>query len=177
MKIFTIVGGVNGVGKSSFIGALKKSAIVDAGKTTADVGDNALNEIRDRIAEGASVIYETTLSKNIGMFAKEVKNLGFRIRLIYIGLDTLGESLQRIENRVLRGGHAALANDVARCFERRWETIGTVLPYCDEAVFFDNDNGFVMVAAYRNGELIKDTENSCAWIDELEVYLKANDKN
>ena len=42
-----------------------------------------------------------------------------------------------------------------------------MLPYCDEARFFDNDNGFVEVAEYRNGELIPRVSNPPRWLREL----------
>ena len=90
-----------------------------------------------------------------------------------MGLDTVQESLQRIENRVRRGGHNIPHDDVTRRFEGRWEAVAKVLPYCDEAEFYDNNNGFVMVAVYRNGELRRVRENTCTWIDELGAYLKA----
>ena len=46
MKVYTIIGGVNGVGKSSFTGVLKGSRldlgiIVDVDKITAELGGNA----------------------------------------------------------------------------------------------------------------------------------------
>ena len=44
-------------------------------------------------------------------------------------------------------------DDVIRRFAGRWEAVSKVLPYCDEAEFYDNDNGFALVAEYRNGEL------------------------
>lgn len=37
--------------------------------------------------------------------AKQVKELGYHVRVFYVGLDTLDESLTRIQNRVRRGGH------------------------------------------------------------------------
>ena len=44
--------------------------------------------------------------------------------------------------------------------------LAAVLPYCDEAVFFDNDNGFVEIANYRNGE-ITIRPNAASWIKTL----------
>lgn len=38
-----------------------------------------------------------------------------------------------------------------RRFAGRVRALASVLPYCDEATFFDNDNGFAAVAEYRNG--------------------------
>ena len=59
-----------------------------------------------------------------------------------------------------------------RRFAGRWEALRTVLPFCDEAAFYDNDNGFIEVAAYRNGELILEGERRPRWIAELAEYLK-----
>ncbi|RAZ93943.1 hypothetical protein DK853_37705, partial [Klebsiella oxytoca] len=52
------------------------------------------------------------------------------------------------------------------------EALRAVLPFCDEAAFYDNDNGFVEVAAYRNGELILEGDHRPRWIVELAGYLK-----
>lgn len=187
MKIYTIVGGVNGVGKSSFTGVLKErttdlGTIIDVDKTTVDLGGNALaggkaalKKIRECIDKGLSFTQETTLSGyKTEATAKEVKELGYSVRLFYVGLDTVNESLQRIENRVRRGGHNIPHDDVTRRFEGRWEAVAKVLPYCDEAEFYDNDNGFVKVAEYRNGEFRRIGTNTCTWVDELGAYLKAN---
>ena len=59
-----------------------------------------------------------------------------------------------------------------RRFAGRWEAVAKVLPYCDEAHFFDNYNGFVEVAEYVNGELIVKGNRLPAWVKELQEYLK-----
>ncbi len=69
------------------------------------------------------------------------------------------------------GGHDIPEPDVLRRFAGRWEAVAKVLPYCDEARFFDNDNGFVEVAEYLNGELILKGDRRPAWIRELAAYL------
>ena len=105
--------------------------------------------------------------------AKQVKELGYHVRMFYVGLDTLDESLLRIQNRVRRGGHDIPNDDVSRRFSSRWEALAKVLPYCDEAEFYDNDNGFVKVAEYRNGEFRTVGKRTPNWISELQDYLKA----
>ena len=159
MKIHTIIGGVNGVGKSSFIGVLKElttdlGIIIDTDKLAAELGGDvcagdmaAKKKIRACIDKKLSLTQETTLSGyKTEATAKEVKELGYHVRLFYVGLDTVDESLQRIENRVKRGGHNIPQDDVNRRFQGRWEAVAKVLPYCDEAEFYDNNNGFVKVA-------------------------------
>lgn len=96
---------------------------------------------------------------------------GYRVQLYYIGLDSAAESISRIANRVKRGGHDIPTPDVERRFASRWEAVAKVLPYCDEAEFYDNDNGFVLVAEYRNGELRTVGSLVPAWLKELRAYL------
>lgn len=184
MKTYTIIGGVNGVGKSSFTGVLKERStdlgtIIDVDKITAELGGNpldggkaALRRISECIEKGVSFTQETTLSgRKTEATAKQVAQLGYCVRLYYIGLDTVEESLARIENRVRRGGHNISDDDVNRRFAGRWEAVSKVLPYCDEAEFYDNDNGFVKVAEYRNGEL-RTVGNRCPkWLNDLQQYL------
>ena len=184
MKTYTIIGGVNGVGKSSFTGVLKERStdlgmIVDVDKITAELGGNALaggkaalRKISECIDKGISFTQETTLSgRKTEATAKQVKELGYHVRLFYIGLDSAEESLSRISNRVKRGGHDIPQDDVVRRFAGRWEAVSKVLPYCDEAEFYDNDNGFVLVAEYRNGEIRTIGSRRPQWLMELIQYL------
>ena len=165
MRVYTIVGGVDGVGKSSFLGVLKEVDPI--------VGVlAALDQIPACIDRRISFTQETTLSgRKTETTAKQVKDLGYHVRLFYIGLDTAAESLARIQNRVRRGGHDIPENDVERRFAGRWEAVSKVLPYCDEAEFYDNDNGFVKVAEYRNGELRTIGKHLPLWLRDLQEYL------
>lgn len=185
MKYYTIIGGVNGVGKSSFTGALKGTrtdlgVIVDVDQITAALGGNVLEggkesirRLENCLKKGVSFTQETTLSGyRTERTARKARDLGYAVRLYYIGLDTAAESMARIENRVRRGGHSIPENDVERRFAGRWEAVEKVLPYCDTAEFYDNDNGFVKVAEYRNGELLLLGNHRPQWILELQEFLK-----
>ncbi len=187
MRTYTIIGGVNGVGKSSFTGVLKERCtdlgiIIDVDKITAELGGNALaggkaalKKINECIDKGVSFTQETTLSgRRTETTAREVVENGYRVRLYYIGLDSAAESVFRIANRVKRGGHDIPTQDVERRFAGRWEAVTKVLPYCDEAEFYDNDNGFVLVAEYRNGELRTVGSLVPGWLKELRAYLDSS---
>ena len=180
MKVFTFIGGVNGEGKSSLTGSLKAErtdlgVIVDPDKITAETGGDeyeggklAVERIERALADGINLTQETTLSGGYPKrLAKRAKETGYYIRLYYVGLDTLSESLHRIQNRVAKGGHDIPYHDVERRFSRRFADVVKLLPYCDEAKFFDNDNGFVLVAEYRNGELLPVGDKRPAWLLEL----------
>ena len=179
MKLYTIIGGVNGCGKSSLTGALKAERsdlglIIDVDKLAAQLGSPveggkaAVRKIDECLEKGISFTQETTLSgARTERTIRRAKERGYTIRLYYIGLDTMEESLGRIANRVAKGGHDIPREDVERRFQSRFSDVLRVLPYCDEARFFDNDNGFVEVAEYRNGELIPRVSNPPRWLLEL----------
>ena len=177
MKIYTIIGGVNGAGKSSLTGALKSERtdlgiIIDVDKLTAAMGGDrlaggkaAIAKINECIERGVCFTQETTLAgKRTARLAREK---GYYIRLYYIGIGSEAESLRRIHNRVEKGGHDIPKEDVQRRFDDRYEDVLNVLPFCDEAVFFDNENGFVEIGEYRNGELIPKGNNIPDWFDKL----------
>lgn len=185
MKTYTIIGGVNGTGKSSLTGVLKTQTtdlgvIIDVDKITAQAGVTsleggklALERLEDCLKKDVSFTQETTLAGyRTETTASRAKEQGYFVRLYYVGLDTPEECLKRIANRVARGGHNIGEDDVLRRFSGRWDAVCKILPYCDEARFFDNDNGFVEVAEYRNGELIIKGEKHPAWLLELDEHLK-----
>lgn len=145
MRVFTIVGGSFGVGKTSFAGVL---------------------------TSGDESIFETTFSGDDVDLVKQAKEVGNYVRLEYIALDTVTECLARIANRVKRGGRNVPDEDVLRSFEHRWEYLAKVLPFCDETTFIDNDNGFVKVAEYHDGNFIVVGNKQPEWVRELQNYLK-----
>ena len=188
MKIYTIIGGVNGVGKSSLTGILQEErkdlgVIIDVDKITTEMGVTAreggmfaVKKIRECFEQGLSFTQETTLAgvKTV-QSCKRAKELGYYVRLFYVGLNSVRESLNRIENRVNKGGHDIPDEDVLRRFTTRWESVAKVLPFCDEANFYDNYNGFIKVAGYRDQQLQIEKDRVCPkWMGELEMYLQQN---
>ncbi len=180
MKIYTIIGGVNGAGKSSLTGALKAErndlgVIIDVDKMTAERGGNAIEggkaailKIEECLSRRVCFTQETTLSgRKTEQTIKRARDIGYYIRLYYVGLNSAEESITRIKNRVAKGGHDIADKDVIRRFESRYNSLLRVLPYCDEVVFFDNENGFREVAEYRNGEIIQKGDYCPAWLESL----------
>ncbi len=180
MKTYTIVAGVNGCGKSSLTGVLRTEInnlgkIIDVDKITASCGGNLLEGGKRAIAlidecleKEICFTQETTLSGRKTLdTVKRAIDKDYYVRLYYVGLDTMEESLLRIENRVKKGGHNIDASIVANRFGKRFEDLLTVLPYCNEATFYDNDNGFLTVAKYINGEILPIGSKQPKWLVEL----------
>lgn len=184
MKIYTLIGGVNGVGKSSLTGSLRTERtdlgiVIDPDELTARCGGDeyeggklAVQRIEAALADGVNFTQETTLSGGYPKrLCRRAKEAGYYIRLYYIGLDTAGESLRRIKNRVERGGHDIPARDVTTRFSHRFADVAKILPYCDEAKFFDNNNGFSLVALYRNGQLLPVGTWQPEWLRQMRNAL------
>lgn len=185
MKIYTIIGGVNGAGKSSLSGVLSAESselgiIIDTDKLTAELGGDrikggkaAIALIDDCLKKRINFTQETTLSgvrtlKTI----QRARELDYYIRLYYVGVSSSAESIKRIKNRVEKGGHDIPSEDVERRYTKRFDDLAKVLPYCNEVRFFDNENGFAEKAEYRNGQLITKGENIPPWLSELKEYLE-----
>ena len=187
MKTYTIIAGVNGCGKSSLTGVLRTEVdslgrIIDVDKLTAACGGNAVEGgkqavslIDDCLQKEICFTQETTLSgqKTLQTVKRAIAK-DYHIRLYYVGLDTAEESLARIENRVRRGGHNIDSDTVRRRFAKRFDDLLAILPYCHEATFYDNDNGFVTVARYQNGELHPIGRKIPRWMAELTERMHDN---
>ncbi len=184
MKIYTIIAGVNGVGKSSLTGVLigessDLGVIVDTDKITAELngdklkgGKAAIERINDSLEMGINFTQETTLSGTRTLKTiKRARELDYFIRLYYIGVNTAEESIKRIKNRVEKGGHDIADEDVMRRYNKRFDDLIAVLPYCNEVKFYDNENGFVEKAEYKNGKLVIKSQHVPGWLDELRNRL------
>ena len=187
MKTYTIIGGVNGVGKSSLTGVLAGKnddlgVIIDTDKLNAEYGGDRIKggkkaiELMDTcLKKGFSFTQETTLSevRTLKTIRRAI-DLDYRVRLYYVGVSSCHESLSRIENRVRKGGHDIPSEDVKRRYDKRFSDLAAVLPYCSEAEFWDNENGFSQVGEYRNGILTVYDGSIPQWLTELKQYLIDN---
>ena len=145
MKQYTIIGGINGVGKSSLSGVLRHQLpdmglIIDpnviVSKESCDrltAGKLALARVENCLQKGINFSQETTLSgRRTIRTIQQAREKNYHIRLYYVGVSGAEESLFRIANRVRKGRHNIPKQDVLRRYEKRFADLAEVLPYCDE---------------------------------------------
>ena len=179
MKTYTIIGGINGVGKSSLLGVLKSiynlGRIVDVERfMTNENGLNinackqAVRIIDESMEAGISFCQETCLTgyKTVKTVKKAVE-MGYDIDLYYVGVDSFSECNHRIVNRVVRGGLSIDRDIVERRFGVKFVTLFKILKYCKKVVFYDNQNGFTEVAQFKNSEIIPIGSYQPDWVKEM----------
>lgn len=172
MKTCTIIGGIDGVGKSSLLGVLR-ALRTDLGVVIDEKEKAASERIETALKDEINFSYETTLH---GEFSKELcrraKDAGYTVRLYYVALDPVEENLLRIKNRAKNGGENAVCQEVQNQYAHRMDDLTVILPYCDCADFYDNYNGFVLVAQKDDGHIEPVGDYSPQWITKLLATVK-----
>ncbi|MDR2166756.1 MAG: zeta toxin family protein [Clostridiales bacterium] len=158
MPIYTIFAGVNGAGKSTLYEAIDIPSdelgvrinfdeIIrnELGNKWNDLkiqsaaGKRAVQLIKKCLSEGLNFNQETTLTgHSIITTAKRARAKGFRIYLHYVGLSSAELSIERVEERVKKGGHGIPREILLRRYENSFENLKKLLPLCDKATIYDN---------------------------------------
>lgn len=126
-------------------------------------GKLALARIEDLFAKRKTFNQETTLTGHLALQnIKRAHALGYRIFLYYVGVDNTQTALERIDQRVLLGGHSINKEVVERRFASSLQNFSLALDFCEEAIAFDNTREFMQLAAWRH--------NALAWWGNPRVY-------
>lgn len=201
MKRLYIFAGVNGAGKSTFyINQLYKDSFfgarINSDEIVKEFGNWQSSKDQNRAAKialalrksylnrGVDFNIETTLSGHgIVKFIKQAKAKGYHISLIYVGLDSVELSKQRVAIRVAKNGHSIDEGVLERRYKASFKNLSLVLPLCDEVHLYDNSSyianeqdqqlsSLKLVGIKKGGEL--KLYASTAWLDELN--LKGDEK-
>ena len=171
-----VVAGPNGSGKSTFAlrylprwaGAVEyvNPDLIAQGDSPLDIRLSAyeaarqtLRRIRERIGQGHSFAFETTLSGR-SQFAvlEECRRAGFELNIYYLWLPSPEPLPARIRHRVLEGGHDVPREDVLRRFTRSAANLGEYAAIANRVLVFDAQPQVPELIWRRNGsELVIDS--------------------
>lgn len=176
----------NGAGKSTFTRssreAFQDSPVLDpdavakaAARTTTggsaiDAGRRILGMCEEFLERRESFLVETTLSgKTYLRMMKRAASLGYTVRLIYVGTESVETNMQRIRDRVLNGGHDVPEEDQRRRFPRSFVNLRLALQLASEVALLDNssERGHRLVA-------VRDSEGSTSFPPVPECVRKLN---
>lgn len=131
-----IIAGANGSGKTTFARSFEEKypfAFVNADEIAKEIdpgdidnpvvkvqaGKRFLGKINELSNANENFIIESTLSGRALLgWIEKFKERGYSIRLLYIFLESPGVCIERIRERVLKGGHFVPDEDVVRRFYR-----------------------------------------------------------
>ena len=117
-------------------------------------GKAALTTIDECLANRRSFNQETTLTGHKSLQTiKQAHALGYRVHLLYVGVENEQIALERIAHRIEIGGHGIDEELVRRRFRTSLSNSCKALPYCDEAHVFDNTAAFKHLALWNHDTL------------------------
>ena len=167
--ILTIVAGVNGAGKSTYMNQLKENSNIlihnpdsirkketkkNPGIGNLSIGRAIIKDRNQKLSLKQNMAWETTLSGATMIdHIKKAKKDGFQVNLVFVSLDKLNTHFKRIKERVLTGGHDIPAHDVKRRFRTSYENFKKVIPQVDNLKIYDNTRHFEKVLEGQNGKV------------------------
>jgi predicted ABC-type ATPase len=141
--------GPNGAGKSTLVrkyGVAARIPVVNPDDikvardiSAQDAGRLALMERVSLLQSCVSFAVETTLTgQSELLLLKKAKATGYKLNLVYVGIDDADQSNSRVLTRVARGGHDVLELDIYRRYNRSLQNLPKAMALCDRVRILDN---------------------------------------
>lgn len=168
-----VIAGPNGAGKTTFAKEFlphfaKCREFVNAdliagglspfspGTAAVEAARIMLEKIEDLSAQRHTFAFETTLSGRgyLALF-RRLKAKGYRIHLLFLWLPRVELAIQRVKDRVRRGGHSVPEHDIRRRFDRGVRNLLTEYhSLVDTWGLFDNSGSKPRLIAQADGGVI-----------------------
>ncbi|MCL1986534.1 MAG: AAA family ATPase [Firmicutes bacterium] len=200
-KTYTLFAGVNGAGKSTFFRQLSQTVNLGKrinsdeivkqhfnhdwqnAKVQIQAGKETIKLFRKCLNSESSFNQETTLTgRTIIKNIQQAKEKGFKIALFYVGLENVQLSVDRVANRVKKGGHGIPTEDLLRRYANSLKNLQEVLPLCDDIHIYDNSKNIAFsmekpLLVVKNGQIQYKSANFPMYIHEiLSTYISHIDK-
>lgn len=130
-----------------------------------EAGRIMLQRIDELLQLGSDFAIETTLAtRSYVHLVRRAKAMGYNVSLIYIWLNTPELALQRVAERVRKGGHNIPPDVVKRrYFKGKKNLFELFMPVCDTWLVADNSLGQLVVLARKESEFDYVIENDEIW--------------
>lgn len=120
------------------------------------------------IAKGETFSFETVMSHPSKLdILKNAYARGFKNYLYFISTESADISVNRVTERVKKGGHPVNEQKIRERYVRSMELVADMLPYCHRCFFFDNsEDAYRLIAEIIDGETLKiETNDIPTWFD------------
>lgn len=131
-------------------------------------GRLAVEEREGRLARRETFAMETTLTgKSELALMRRAAEAGYKVNLIFVGLDDVALSAARVHARVRRGGHNVPKDAILRRYGRSMEALPEALSIAHRAWVFDNSDSRRRLLLKRDqGEVKKLSADLSAWAEQ-----------
>lgn len=122
-----------------------------------EAGRIMLRRIDELSAHRHDFAFETTLSgKGYLSLFRKLRTKGYRINLFFLWMPSVQLAIQRVRDRVRRGGHAVPEEDIRRRFSRGLKNLFTqYIPLLDTWTLLDNSERRPQMIAYAEEDHIQ----------------------
>lgn len=186
--LLVVLAGPNGAGKSTFFKHYLRAQglpFVNADLIANELGAGdpvaiataatrlAARYREDLLRQKSSFVFETVFSDPVGdkiEFLRRAQDAGYRVILVFIGLDTAVISQARVIQRVAKGGHDVPDDKLRSRFPRTLTNLSRALKTVDFAMLFDNssvDQPFRHAATFESGAPVTVAEILPAWLEKI----------
>lgn len=165
-----VMAGPNGSGKSTLTsyGVAGNRPVLDpdevaARLSPADIRAGAVQAARETIRQQQELLdrresfaVETTLSGNRTLkLMDEAKARGYEVELHYVRLGTPQGSIDRVAERVARGGHDVPQVDIVRRYERSLDNLPSAIEKADKTTLYDNSGRRTEIVGHLDKEAFR----------------------
>lgn len=152
--ICTIIAGPNGAGKSTIFSLIElPGEFINADdiarrlnpenpdQASFQAGREAIRVLDEKLLDRSDFCYETTLSSRQSLKVIQQAHLaGYRTQLIFVALPHVELHIQRVKDRVMKGGHDIPEDTIRRRYDVAFENLALAIPLSDEIAIFGNSD-------------------------------------
>lgn len=185
---YIIVAGVNGAGKSTLYQTMPElfqdTLRINADEILRQQGgdwrknsDNfgamhvVLKTMKNALEEKISFHQETTLA-GVG-HQKRIENAkeqGFEVTLLYVGLESYELAINRVKQRVKKGGHGIPDEVIKKRYTQSLKHLTRLAPICDNVAIYDNTSNFIPIYERQGRRIVLNDSALISWIPKLTCY-------
>lgn len=188
-KRLIIVAGPNGAGKTTFARDYLRTYPVPflsaddlAAKISPEqpalariqAGREFSRELYESIQAGRSLVIESTLSgRSIRRVLSQAKDAGYTTTIVFVFLESPQACIERVKERVRKGGHDVPDSDVLRRFFRSKENFWEVYKNeADDWFLFYNSGAVLQQAAFGDADsyVVTDEESFNVFLRDVESH-------